>query len=38
MAENVTAPKAEFDALLEKLLKASPLPKAAIPKRLVAGE
>ena len=33
--ENITAPKAEFDALLGKLLNTPPLPKAAIaPKRV----
>lgn len=31
--ENVTAPKAEFDALLDKLLKSPPLPKSAIPPK-----
>jgi hypothetical protein len=29
----IEVPKADFDALLGKLLKAEPLPKAAIPKK-----
>lgn len=33
--ENIVAPKKEFDALLKKLLDAPPLPKAAIPAKMV---
>jgi hypothetical protein len=31
--QNITAPKKDFDALLDKLLKSQPLPKKAIPPK-----